>query len=90
MLKVSAFYLEKQKSFIPKKTFFRLYCQDTSKRWRVPSQFSRRFWFDVERKEGQMEKKRKIEGEKIADYRLLFSTQQLNIVKSMKTFSTTL
>ena len=38
-----------------------------------------------------MEKKRKkIEGEKIADYRLLFSTQQLNIVKSLKTFSTTL
>ena len=28
------------------------------------------------------------EKEKIADYRLLFSTQQLNIVKSMKTFST--
>ena len=37
-----------------------------------------------------MEKKRKIEGEKIADYRLLFSTQQLNIVKSMKSFSTTI
>ena len=43
-LKVSAFYLEKQTSFIPKKIFFRPYRQDTSKRWRVPSQFSRRFW----------------------------------------------
>ena len=37
-----------------------------------------------------MEKSKIEEDEKIADYRLLFSTQQLNIVKSMKTFSTTL
>ena len=45
-LKVSAFYLEKQKSFIPKKICFWPYRQDTSKRWRVPSQFSRRFWYN--------------------------------------------
>ena len=41
---------------------------------------------DEERKEGRKKKER----EKIADYRLLFSTQQLNIVKSMKSFSTTI
>ena len=44
MLKVSAFYLEKQRSFILKKIFFKPYHQDTSKRWCVLSQFSRRFW----------------------------------------------
>jgi len=34
MLKVAAFYLEKQKSFIPKrKIFFKPYRQDRSKRW---------------------------------------------------------
>jgi hypothetical protein len=42
-MKVSAFYLEKQKSFIPKKKIFKPYHQDTSKKWRVPSQFSGRF-----------------------------------------------
>ena len=43
-LKVSTFYLEKQKSFVSKKILFRPYRQDKSKRWHVVSQFSRRFW----------------------------------------------
>ena len=32
MLKVSAFYLEKQKSFIPKNIFFRPHCQYQNKK----------------------------------------------------------
>ena len=41
--KVSAFYLQKQKSFIPKKIFSNPYRQGRSKRWRSLTQFSRRF-----------------------------------------------
>ena len=36
--------LKNKKVLFLKKIFFRPYRQDTSKRWRVPSQFSRRFW----------------------------------------------
>ena len=45
-------------------------------------------WRRMEKKQEEAWMKVEV-GEKIADYRLLFSTQQLNIVKSMKTFSTT-
>ena len=39
--------LKNKKVLFLKKIFFWPYRQDTSKRWRVPSQFSRRFWTNV-------------------------------------------
>ena len=39
--------LKNKKVLFLKKIFFWPYRQDTSKRWRVPSQFSRRFWVRV-------------------------------------------
>ena len=46
-LKVSAFYLEKQKSFIPKKNFFKPLSISKTKKLCLLSQFSRRFclWY---------------------------------------------
>ena len=43
-LKVSAFYLEKQKSFIPKKQFFLAVVNIKTKKLCLLTQFSRRFW----------------------------------------------
>ena len=45
MLKVSAFYLEKQKSFIPKKNIFLAIVNMKIKKLCLLTQFSRRFWF---------------------------------------------
>ena len=44
MLKVSAFYLEKQKSFIPKKIFFRPLSISKQKSFVYWPNFQRRFW----------------------------------------------
>ena len=48
-LKVSAFYLEKQKSFIPKKKKFLAVVNIKTKKLCLLTQFSRRFWvqFDI-------------------------------------------
>ena len=43
ILKVSAFYLEKQKSFIPKKNIFKPLSISKQKKLCLPTQFSRRF-----------------------------------------------
>ena len=44
MLKVSAFYLEKQKSFIPKKNIFLAIVNIKTKKLCLLTPFSRRFW----------------------------------------------
>ena len=44
ILKVSAFYLERQKSFIPKKIFFLAVVNFKTKNLCLLTQFSRRFW----------------------------------------------
>ena len=44
-LKVSAFYLEKQKSFIPEKNIFLAVVNIKTKKLCLLTQFSRRFWF---------------------------------------------
>ena len=44
-LKVSAFYLERQKSFIPKKKFFLAVVNIKTKNLCLLTQFSRRFWW---------------------------------------------